>query len=94
MVKVWGNYCGPNWTAGKNAPASSIDSLPYVAPTDDLDAACMAHDRDCSKGGCSAKGDTRLRNAALRIAILSPSLREPALLIAAAMTATAPTRKR
>lgn len=94
MVKVWGNYCGPNWTAGQARPAKDIDKLPYVAPTDKLDAACMSHDRTCSKGGCSRAGDRKLRNTALFLAATSPSLREPALLIAAAMIAAEPTRSR
>lgn len=94
MVKIWGNYCGPNWTAGKARPAKDIDKLPYVAPTDKLDAACMQHDRTCSKGGCSRAGDRKLRNTALLLAATSPSVREPALLIAAAMIAAEPTRSR
>ena len=94
MVKIHGNYCGPNWTAGQPKPASMIDSLPYVAPRDALDAACLQHDRDCSKGGCSAKGDTQLRNKALRIALTNPTLRPVALLVAASMSVTAPRRDR
>lgn len=92
MVKIHGNYCGPNWTAGKARPAKDIDRLPYVAPTDDLDAACLAHDRDCARGGCSSKADRRLRNQALMIAARSPQLRNTALLIAVAMTAAERTR--
>lgn len=94
LVKIHGNYCGPNWTAGQAKPASEIDRLPYVAPVDALDKACLNHDRDCSKGGCSTKGDTRLRNAALLVALTRPDLRNVALLVAAGMTATAPTRSR
>lgn len=92
MVRIHGNYCGPNWTAGQRRPAADIDKLPYVAPTDALDAACRTHDKSCSKGGCTAAADIKLRNRALFIAATSPQLREPALLIAAAMTVAAPTR--
>lgn len=94
MVKIHGNYCGPNWTAGLARPASDIKKLPYVAPTDALDAACRQHDLACSEGGCSSKADTRLRNSALLIALTQPRLREVALLVAAGMTVAAPTRKR
>jgi hypothetical protein len=94
MVRIHGNYCGPNWTAGQAKPASMIDRLPYVAPTDALDKACMEHDRSCSKNGCSTEGDNKLRNAALVIALTQPRLREVALLVAAGMTVSAPTRSR
>lgn len=94
MVRIHGKYCGPNWTAGRAIPASEINSVPYVAPTDRLDAACLAHDRDCADGGCSSTGDRRLRNAALMVALTNPLLRQKALLVAAAMTATAPRRER
>ena len=94
MVKVWGNYCGPNWTAGQARPAKDIDKLPFVEPTDALDRACMQHDRSCSKGGCSRAGDRKLRNTALLLAITNPKLREPALLIAGAMTAAEKTRRK
>lgn len=85
MVRIHGNYCGPNWTAGQAKPASMIDQLPYVAPTDALDAGCLEHDRSCSKGGCSATADLRLRNVALGVALVNPLLRPKALAIAAAM---------
>ena len=94
MVKVWGNYCGPNWTAGQARPAKDIDKLPFVKPTDRLDQACLEHDRTCSKGGCSRAGDRKLRNTALLLAATSPSLREPALLIAASMLVAEKTRTR
>ena len=84
LVKIHGNYCGPNWTAGQRKPASLIDALPYVAPTDALDAACLEHDRSC-KNGCSSKGDLKLRNAALMVAVQNPKLRPVALAIAASM---------
>ena len=92
IVRIHGNYCGPNWTAGQAKPACEIDNLPYVAPTDLLDAACLDHDRSCVNG-CTAKGDTALRNAALVIALTNPRLRNTALLVAASMTVAAPTRR-
>lgn len=92
MVRIHGNYCGPNWTAGQRRPAKDIDKLPYVAPTDALDAGCLEHDRTCSKGGCTKEGDLKLRNTALLVAFTQPRLREVALLVAAGMTAAARTR--
>lgn len=69
-----------------------IDQLPYVAPTDRLDAACLEHDRSCSKGGCTSTADKRLARKALVIGLTNPSLRDPALLIAAAMSVASRTR--
>lgn len=92
MVRIHGNYCGPNWTSGQAKPASMIDQLPYVKPVDALDAACRQHDISCSKGGCTAKGDRVLRNKALGVALVNPRLREKALLIAVAMAAAEKTR--
>ena len=85
MVRFHGNYCGPNWTAGRPVPASMIDQVPYVAPTDALDRACLQHDRACSKGGCTSSADRRLERAALAVALTNPALRAKALTVAAAM---------
>ena len=95
-MKIHGNYCGSNWTHGRAVPASDYDKYPEVQPIDRLDAACQAHDKDCSHGGCSQKGDLALRDVALAVAISSPDmqLRATAALIAVAMEATAPTRRR
>lgn len=41
-MKYHGNYCGPNWSAGKRQP-SVADS--DVQPIDDFDASCQQHDR-------------------------------------------------
>jgi hypothetical protein len=71
-------------------------TVPEVRPIDRLDAACQAHDKDCSQGGCSRKGDLALMDVALAVAISSPDIqtRATAALIATAMAATAPTRSR
>jgi hypothetical protein len=92
--KIHGNYCGGGWTRGRNIPERKMHTVPYVAPIDALDRACMAHDEDCSRGGCSARGDRRLRNQALTIAARGGDNASVALLIAAAMTLTERTRKR
>ena len=95
-MKIYGQYCGPNWTHGRAVPASDYDKYPEVRPIDRLDAACQAHDKDCSHGGCSRKGDLALMDVALAVAISSPDIqtRATAALIAAAMQASAPTRRR
>ena len=86
-MKIHGNYCGPNWTHGLNVPASDYDLYSEVAPIDRLDAACQSHDKDCSQGGCSRRGDTALRNASLAVAVTSSDaqLRAIATSIALAM---------
>ncbi len=96
IVQIHGNYCGPNWTHGRAIPASRYSEFPEVTPIDALDRACQAHDKDCSKGGCSTAGDKALRNAALMVAIrtTNPVLRSTALLIAGGMTLTSSRRDR
>ena len=60
LVKIHGNWCGPNWTGGQNVAAEDYQgSWTFPAETK-LDAFCRAHDLDCSKGGCSKKGDAAL----------------------------------
>ena len=95
-MKLYGKYCGPNWTHGRSVPASDYNKYPEVRPTDRLDRACQAHDRDCSQGGCSRKGDLALMDVALAVAVSSPDIRTRAIAtsIAVAMAATAPTRSR
>ena len=95
-MRIHGKYCGPYWTHGRNVPAKDYDLYPEVTPIDRLDAACQAHDKDCSQGGCSQKGDLALRDVALAVAVSSPDmrLRATATFIALAMEASAPTRSR
>ena len=95
-MKIYGKYCGPNWTHGRSVPASDYDKYPEVRPKDRLDRACQAHDKDCSQGGCSRKGDLALMDVALAVAVSSPDIRTRAIAtsIAIAMAGTAPTRSR
>lgn len=95
-MKIHGQYCGPNWTHGRNVPASDYDKYDEVRPIDRLDAACQAHDKDCSQGGCSRKGDLALRDVALAVAVSSPDMqtRATAASIVIAMNITANTRSR
>lgn len=104
MVRIHGNWCGPNWTAGRN-----IDALTYKKQggkfnepcIDKLDCACRDHDRDCANSlGCSKKGDTELIKAALAVSldprnrIFRPDLANKAALVAAGITAARTGRKR
>ena len=104
IVRIHGNWCGPNWTAGR-----SIDALTYKQQggqfnepcIDKLDCACRKHDRDCADPrGCSRKGDTALIKTALSVALnpsnrlFRPALADKAALIAAGITAARETRRR
>tara|TARA_Y100001973_G_scaffold97017_1_gene152549 strand:- start:26 stop:337 length:312 start_codon:yes stop_codon:yes gene_type:complete len=88
-----GNYCGPGYTRGKRHPERRMFELPYVAPVDSLDAACMRHDTDIALNGTSRSSDLRLAAEARRIALTNPRLRTKALMVAAAMDVAAATRK-
>ena len=96
IVKIHGNYCGPNWTHGRAIPASMYSQYPEVTPIDALDAACQAHDKDCSKGGCSAKGDRKLVRTALLVSLTTrnAALSAKAKLIASGIAAASLTRSR
>ena len=64
MVKIHGNWCGPNWTGGQKVSADEYTG-PWDGPVESkLDEACRAHDKDCSSGSCSRAADTRLIRAA------------------------------
>jgi len=60
MVKVHGNWCGPNWTGGQKVAAEDYTG-PWDGPvTSKLDACCAAHDKSCSSGTCTKRSDTKL----------------------------------
>ena len=65
MVKIHGNYCGPNWTGGKKLSAEDFiaQGHTWIRPIDWLDRLCMDHDRSCGEAkdmGCSKKADQKL----------------------------------
>ena len=101
MVRIHGQWCGPNWTQGKSQPANA-PNVNFNAPCDDaLDCACRSHDKDCSNRlGCSAKADRKLIVAALRYAnnpinkIFRPITTTKASAVAAGITAASLTRRR
>ena len=104
LVKIHGNWCGPNWTAGRRLEALAYKQAggQFDEPCiDELDCACREHDRDCADPlGCSRKGDTKLIKTALSVALnpanrlFRPALADKAALIAAGITAARPTRRR
>lgn len=72
MVKIYGRWCGPNWTNNQNISARDYLLSGGSFKTrckDSLDCACRAHDLDCASSelGCSKAGDTRLLRVAARI---------------------------
>lgn len=71
MVKIHGNWCGPNWTNGKNISARDykLAGGKFNGPCiDRLDCACRAHDKGCAgKSGCTRRADLELVNACNKI---------------------------
>jgi len=71
MVKIYGRYCGPGWTAGKKRSAAEtpLSEFERVNPIDALDNACYSHDYRCKRdGGCTSNSDRLLANAANKVA--------------------------
>ena len=100
MVRIHGQWCGPNWTQGK-VQAANAPGVDFTAPCDDaLDCACRSHDKDCAQGGCSQAGDDKLIAAALKEAvnpinrIFKPSYVKKAELVVAGISAARFTRSR
>jgi len=89
LVAIHGNWCGPNWTSGRNIPANDPSVDWSVPATDSLDLACKTHDKSCSgPSGCSAAADRRLASRALLIGLINPRLRYIAQAVALAMAAS------
>lgn len=42
--KVYGNWCGPNWTGGLKEPYNPAHASTYKKPIDAVDETCMHHD--------------------------------------------------
>jgi len=90
IVRIHGNWCGPDWTAGQVKPAKMIiPSDDEVRCTDKLDCACKVHDYDVFRnGGRTRNSDSNLASKAIRIANdpRQPRfLRKKALLVAYGM---------
>ena len=98
IVKIHGNWCGPNWTAGQRKPAKNLKLQDRsVKCIDKLDCACKVHDIDVyERGGRTEGSDVRLSNVAIRIAydFKQPrALRRKALLVAYGMLLGSSSRK-
>jgi len=91
LVRIHGNYCGPNWTGGKPYAANDSRVDWSVKPIDSLDRACMEHDRSCIDG-CNAADDRRLARKATMIAIFNPRLAPIARAISLGMWTASLTR--
>ena len=97
MVKVYGRWCGPNWTNNRAISARDYFLSGGSFETkckDKLDCACRDHDKACgsSKLGCSAAADTKLLQTADAIvsnplnAFTNPRLYAAARIIRDSMT--------
>ena len=90
IVKIHGNWCGPDWTAGQKKPAKDLTPRDQgVGCIDKLDCACKIHDTEVfQNGGRTRSSDSNLASKALRVAydFRQPrSLRRKALFVAYGM---------
>jgi RHS repeat-associated protein len=71
LWRVWGNWCGPDWTGGRTEEYNLDHVSSYLSPIDDNDAACMRHDfcyYTCRKGfRCDKANRTRCMRRCDRI---------------------------
>lgn len=65
-MRYHGNYCGPNWSAGRHQPSVLSD----VPPTDDFDRTCKVHDAAYASGSEIGAADRRF--VAENLATLNP----------------------
>ena len=75
LVKIHGNWCGPNWTGGKEHPYYDKPRSYYSPPISPMDSACRSHDicysicreeHGCDKnkrGACMMECDRRLSDS-------------------------------
>jgi len=88
LVKIHGNWCGPNWTAGQKIPASRLKRSRRRHPCiDQLDCACREHDISIKDDGPSFRSDQDLQRAAQEIidnpitAIINPVMYAKAIAV-------------
>lgn len=99
MVRLYGRWCGPNWTDGRNISARDylLAGGDFKSPCEDrLDCACRDHDRACAgPSGCSAKADRILAAKATWIGLTTtdPLQKTAAQLIASGILAASFTRR-
>ena len=67
MVKIYGNWCGPNWTGGRKLSSQEYEEAGLdwnsiaISP---LDAGCRLHDFEGRSGTMPKAADLRLINTA------------------------------
>jgi len=65
LVRLWGKWCGPNWTANQVKPAQAATKKDRLVPcNDELDCACKRHDLDIRDNGPNHRGDMQLKREA------------------------------
>mgnify|MGYP006168759553 CR=1 FL=1 len=85
MVKIYGNWCGPNWTGSRKLSAQEYGergldwNAVAISP---LDAGCRLHDFEGRSGTMPKAADTRLINTARsRVLSVRAQLRMEAALL-------------
>ena len=85
LVKIYGNWCGPNWTGGRRLSARQYDIAGYdwdsiaISP---LDRGCRLHDYEGRFGTMPRAADTRLiHTARSRVLSVRKQLRLEATLL-------------
>lgn len=58
-MRYHGNYCGPNWSAGKHQP-SVVSDVPAI---DEFDNTCRIHDAEYARGGDLLRADVEFARA-------------------------------
>lgn len=100
MVRLYGRWCGPNWTDGRNISAREylLSGGDFKSPCEDrLDCACREHDKSCSgASGCNSAGDRTLARKAAWIALTTtnPIEKQAAKLISSGIFVASLTRSR
>lgn len=100
MVRLYGRWCGPNWTDGRTISAGEYlqQGGDFKSPCkDSLDCACRSHDESCARsGGCTAKADRSLARKAAWIALTTtdPLEKQAAKLISSGIFVASLTRSR
>lgn len=100
MVRLYGRWCGPNWTDGRAISARDylLQGGDFKSPcADSLDCACREHDKSCAgPGGCSSSADRRLARKAAWISLTTtnPLEKEAAKLISSGIFLASLTRSR
>lgn len=59
-VRIYGNWCGPNWTGGWTEEYNPAHDRVYLPPIDNVDYVCMQHDKcyySCRAGHPCNSGD-------------------------------------